>query len=84
SPTSQQLNSIAFANASTAVAVGYNGTIIRSTNGGLTWQNITSPTSQQLNSIAFANASTAVAVGYNGTIIRSTDGGQNWTNIYHK
>ncbi|HOP50501.1 MAG TPA: fibronectin type III domain-containing protein, partial [Ignavibacteriales bacterium] len=35
------ITSIAFANASTAIAVGVYGTIIRSTNGGLTWQNIT-------------------------------------------
>ena len=61
------------------VVVGDSGTIVRSTNNGETWDNVTSPTEQHLRGVVFGN-NTFVAVGYNGNIVRSTDNGETWDN----
>jgi hypothetical protein len=73
--TAGVLNSVAI-NGTTTVAVDSVGGIIRSTDSGATWNNMTSPTSNALASIKYG-ANTWVAVG-SGIIISSTDG-QTWT-----
>lgn len=71
------------------VAVGDNGTIRRSINGGSSWSPVTSGTTNRLNSVTYGGGR-FVAVGYtytdspptyngNVTVITSTDG-QTWTN----
>jgi Uncharacterized protein related to plant photosystem II stability/assembly factor len=59
--------------------VGDNGTIVISTDNGLSWDNVTSPTSNYLVGIGFGY-NTFVAVGTNGNILRSTDNGSSWDN----
>jgi hypothetical protein len=63
------------------VAVGENGTIIRSTNSsGSNWANwypVTSPATQNLNSIITKEYSGWIA-GDNGTLLKSTNRGENW------
>jgi photosystem II stability/assembly factor-like uncharacterized protein len=61
------------------VAVGVSGNIVRSTNNGSTWDNVTSPTGNRLNGITFGN-NTFVAVAQSGNIVRSTDNGSSWDN----
>ena len=51
-------------------AVGSAGTILKTGNGGILWQNEVSPTTQNLSSICFPNSSVGYAVGANGTIIK--------------
>jgi hypothetical protein len=64
------------------IAVGEEGTILRSTNGGVNWTKIDSPTNANLRSVsagggsAFANS--WLAVGDNGVCIRSLDNGATW------
>jgi len=62
------------------VAVGQDGTIIRSTDNGSSWGNATSPTGNRLEGVAFGN-NTFVGVGYSGTIVRSTDNGSSFDNV---
>ena len=61
------------------VAVGDNGTIVRSTDNGSTWDNVTSPTSNFLIGLGFGY-NTFVAAGTYGNILRSTDNGSSWDN----
>ena len=60
-------------------ACGYWGTILRSTDAGVTWSQPDTPTAETLYSISFADAQSGWAVGASGTIVRSTDGGVSWT-----
>ncbi len=81
SGTTQQLNGLAYgplAAGAAYVAVGNNGTILKSTDGA-TWSPATSGTTQPLNSVAFG-ANAFVAVGGGGTILRSIDGAT-WTPV---
>jgi photosystem II stability/assembly factor-like uncharacterized protein len=61
------------------VAVGYNGNVMRSTDNGTTWDNLTSPTKSSLFGVTFGN-NTFVGVGDYGNIVRSTDNGTTWDN----
>jgi len=66
------------------VGVGESGTIVRSTDNGSSFDNVTSPTSNSptanhLRGVTFAN-NTFVAVGDSGNIVRSTDNASSWDN----
>ena len=52
SPTTSNLYGVIFGN-NAFVAVGDNGTIVRSTDNGTTWDNVTSPTPNQLRGVGF-------------------------------
>ena len=73
------LNAVTKVEASTLIAVGKAGTILRSVDGGLTWVAVQSGTSVALNAVAFAGSGLGAAVGENGTILRSIDGGLTWS-----
>ncbi len=73
------LNDIAAVNSSYAFAVGDNGTILATTDGGAHWISQESKVSVDLNAIYAVNAYWAWAVGDGGTILITTDGGANWT-----
>ena len=78
SGTVNSLRSIYFYDYTTGFAVGGSGTVLKSTDGGLSWQVITIPVSNNLNDLYIFNDSTVVVVGDSGTIIFSIDGGANW------
>jgi len=99
SPTTEDLNDVSFGkNTLVAVGGGYKyeggvwfrlgGIIIRSTDNGLSWDNVTSPNKQELNGVTFGN-NTFVSVGSSSyskaeeIIVRSTDNGKSWcsTNV---
>ncbi|MCH2172326.1 YCF48-related protein [Myxococcota bacterium] len=61
-----------------AVAVGYQGSIYYSHDGGETWQKGKSPTEKLLYSISMADKDHGWAVGQLGTILRTNDGGATW------
>ncbi|HSD64910.1 MAG TPA: YCF48-related protein [Ignavibacteriaceae bacterium] len=77
SPTAQNLYGIAFIDSSTWVAVGNDGIILRSTDGGTSWSLVSSPSNDQLRSVTFLG-SVGLAVGISGRVLRSTDSGLNW------
>jgi YVTN family beta-propeller protein len=61
----------------TIVACGDGGTILRSTDGGVTWTQIAIDNCQNLNGIYISDIY-AVAVGDEGLCLNSTDGGVTW------
>ncbi|MEO8523324.1 MAG: YCF48-related protein [Caldimonas sp.] len=66
------------------VAVCYDGTIIRSTDGGATWARVFTPadTVRFLVKVRFVDANVGLAIGPSD-IVRTTDGGATWTVVWH-
>jgi len=64
-----------------AVVVGDTGTVLRTTDGGESWQQPFSRTDVPLYSVRYFDSQNVTAVGANGTTIRSTDGGASWNLI---
>ncbi len=80
SPTTQNLHSISYSTANIWVAVGDGGTIIRSSDAGITWTNITSPVVDALYGVSLHN-NFGLAVGVSGRVVRTTDSGISWTSL---
>jgi hypothetical protein len=72
------LHGVSFWDGNTGTAVGYNGTILRTTDGGATWASQVSGTTNDLWGVSLPKADTGTAVGYDGIILRTTDGGSTW------
>jgi hypothetical protein len=58
--------------------VGGNGTVVRTTNGGITWLQVDCGTLTDLYSVDFIDQLHGWIAGNNGTIRRTTDGGKSW------
>jgi photosystem II stability/assembly factor-like uncharacterized protein len=68
-----------FLDAERGWAVGWAGTILRTANGGQTWEQIRSPAATwSVSSVYFRDAKDGWAVGFAGQILRSRDGGATW------
>ena len=81
-PTSSPAGSfhaLAFIDASTGWVVGDAGVILKTTNGGGSWQAQASGTSAQLLGVSFIDENTGWAVGTGGTLLVTTTGGSTWT-----
>jgi photosystem II stability/assembly factor-like uncharacterized protein len=77
-PARSYINGVVSDNRGRFVAVGANGTIIRSSDGGASWEPMASGSEEILQSVAWDDAGLFVAVGGNGTILSSSDGGDTW------
>lgn len=81
------VNDLDFFDNTRGIAVGANGGIAYTTNGGTTWSygnfSFNNPagirTSAIFQDVHFVSASTAYAAGSNGCMAKTTDGGANWT-----
>ncbi len=60
------------------VAVGVNGGILTTTDGGTTWDKQQSGIAFSLNDVSCRDANNCVTVGDAGLILRTSDGGSNW------
>jgi photosystem II stability/assembly factor-like uncharacterized protein len=90
SSTANNLNDIFFINQNTGWAVGDNGTIVKTTNGGFSWYNQSSGTSLVLRKVQFINSNSGWIVGgnfnsspnpfceFSSVRLKTTNGGQNW------
>jgi photosystem II stability/assembly factor-like uncharacterized protein len=66
----------------TVIAVGASGHILRSTDGGATWDLVKAPTLATLTGIHFPDAQHGWIVGHDALILHSEDGGRTWTKQY--
>ena len=64
-----------------AFVVGDAGTIVKTTDAGMTWSPLTSGTTNALHDVYFFDATQGVAVGEQGLILRTTDGGAGWQGV---
>ncbi len=61
------------------VAVGQQGVIVVSDDGGANWKQVPSPASVMLTRVRFLTDKLGWAVGYDGTILHTADAGSSWT-----
>jgi photosystem II stability/assembly factor-like uncharacterized protein len=71
------LTDVTMIDTATAVVVGYNGTILKTTDAGKHWIIKKSNTQNDLNAVSFRSALNGHAVG-NGVVCHTTDGGETW------
>ena len=83
SGTSAELRGLAAVSARVAWASGQHGTVLRTTDGGTTWQLDTVPGASALDFRAIAAVSSTTAhvlsIGDSSRIYRTTDGGRHWS-----
>lgn len=60
------------------IVVGERGHILKSTDGGGTWQQLEVPTRAGLTGVSFQSRDLGWAVGHDSVILRTTDGGSTW------
>jgi photosystem II stability/assembly factor-like uncharacterized protein len=75
SGVTESLNSVYFSDLGTGYAVGDNGTILNTTDGGATWNSQSSGTDQELIYICNPEANAVFVVAANGMILKTTDDG---------
>ena len=76
--TTHGYTSMAFTDLQHGWIAGPNGTMERTTDGGMTWSPMTSGTTSAL-SVAFADSLNGWAVGAVGLVLHTTNGGVSWT-----
>jgi len=76
--TTNYLYCVSFVSSSTGWACGQNGTILKTTNGGVNWFPQLSGLTGFLYTIFFIDANTGWAAGQNGALRKTTNGGTNW------
>ena len=76
-PTGNDLNNLFFLDSSTGWCVGNVGTVVRTSDGGLSWESRESHTDADLNGLYFSDALHGWVVG-RGVILATSDGGTNW------
>lgn len=74
----ETLHSVHFADTSTGWAVGENGTILATSDGGKQWQSQSSGTNDNLWGVHFVDVRTGWVVGEKGLILATDDGGRHW------
>jgi photosystem II stability/assembly factor-like uncharacterized protein len=81
SGTTNNLNGAHLLDSGVGFVVGDAGTILKTTDAGMTWSPVTSGTTNALHDVHFFDATQGIAVGEQGLIRRTTDGGGNWQAI---
>ena len=79
-PTRMMLTGVAFVSNDVGVAVGHDSVILRTTDGGSTWNVVYSAPEDEAPffDVWFADAENGVAIGAYGSHYRTTDGGLTW------
>lgn len=73
-----EVGSIFFIDPANGWAVGMNGTIIHSTDGGKNWTIQKTGVNKTLTSLCFTDGNRGYVTGYNKTLLSTLDGGKNW------
>jgi photosystem II stability/assembly factor-like uncharacterized protein len=87
SPTKNNLTDIAFFDARLGYATGTNGTVLKTLNGGRTWQTVTAPDSTDVTSVtildSFAVMVTTAGTFGEGAVYESRNQGGKWFKVLH-
>jgi len=78
-PYGYNLYSISYINSNSAVAVGDEGAIVKTTDKGISWSLIDDYTGNCYNKALFVNENIGFVIGRDGALLRSSDGGNTWT-----
>ncbi|MBL7885006.1 MAG: T9SS type A sorting domain-containing protein, partial [Bacteroidia bacterium] len=79
--TNPMLAGCFFLNDNLGYVSGMGGEILKTSNGGSTWNTLASGTTQDLYSLYFSSADTGYAVGNNSTVLKTINGGTSWTTL---
>jgi hypothetical protein len=60
-------------------AAGWNGVLLKTTDGGIEWRQIETGTFWWIQALSFPTEMIGYAAGLNGTILKTTDAGETWT-----
>jgi len=88
SPVTTALRCVSNIDANNAWICGASGVVIKTTNGGYNWTNVSGngiPNTVLLINIYGVNSNLALTAGYTGTttfVYRTTNGGANWTQVF--
>ena len=82
-PTQKMLTAVSFPSARTGYAVGHDAIILRTTDGGATWQKIYDDIEQgiPLLDVHFISNNQGMAVGAYGLALKTENGGNTWQSI---
>jgi len=74
------LTDVVMLDSTTAIAVGRDRLILKTTNAGATWANVVGPRSDiyPWNAISFIDTANGIVVGDNGVVMTSTNRGKDW------
>ena len=79
SGVNRELTDVSFIDENTGWISGWTGTILKTTDGGQTWNALPNvPPTNAYFSVSFTDAMNGWASGYAGKIIHTSDGGQTW------
>ncbi len=79
--TTSNLLSLHFADTAVGYAVGANGTVLKTVNGGTVWAAVKNPTNTNLYATYFSDTATGYAVAEDNKIYKTTTGGTAWTSL---
>ena len=77
-PQGDTIEDVDFCGAGSGWAVGWNGTVLATTDGGVTWRRHASGVTSALLSVCFPTRSHGWATGADGVILHTADGGKHW------
>jgi photosystem II stability/assembly factor-like uncharacterized protein len=78
---SRSLNKITAVSPGNIAVAGNNGTILMSSDNGVSWYKVYSGTLNNLYSLNFTDPNTGFTGGGNETLLKTTDGGNTWSSI---
>ncbi|MEA1987499.1 MAG: YCF48-related protein, partial [Candidatus Marinimicrobia bacterium] len=73
------VNDIEFLSSSIGIAICEDGKIVRTTDSGASWTEVTSGTTKHLNEMYFLDANNGWAVSDDRNVIKTTNGGSSWS-----
>lgn len=80
-PQGNTLYAVDSVSATTAFAVGSAGTVLKTSNGGVSWVASHPHVTAHLHAVDFRSPSLGFAVGDHGVALKTTDGGQHWQRL---
>ncbi len=78
-PSASSLTGISMRSSQSAVAVGYNGVVIATIDGGKSWRNLDVGLHHHLYGVQFIDEMNGHIVGLDGVILATSDGGESWS-----
>ncbi len=82
SGSNEALYGVDFFDENIGIVVGDNGIILKTTDGGNTWEQKDAGVTVSLNSVSFIDKDNIIIVGNSALILKSEDGGETWAQQY--
>lgn len=80
-PQGNRLNDIGFFNSTDGIAIGNCGTLLKTTNAGVSWEHYFLEVPKNLTSLDIVDANTAFIAGDSGLVLKSTNAGSSWITL---